>query len=172
MNILNQDEKYVFCELVLDVSLQIRNSAKRKAPQDEKFAVCPLCKVSLKRTNLEEHMVSKCPKRAGESSTSTKEAGRKAGSKAANVPWTVCKWCGEFVDCVNLQEHKRKKCPRRHGRPTVNHFPGGPQADREDLFHGSDPRDGSKYLGWMARENGQFGSYPMHDAYGEESGPD
>jgi hypothetical protein len=33
-----------------------------------------------------------------------------------------------------------------------------------------DPRDGSKYVGWYAREHGRFGSFPVHDDYGDDSG--
>jgi hypothetical protein len=32
-----------------------------------------------------------------------------------------------------------------------------------------EPRDGSKYLGHFKREGGQFGSYPLHDDYSDES---
>ena len=35
-----------------------------------------------------------------------------------------------------------------------------------------EPRDGSKNLGHMARENGRFGSYPLHDDYDDESDAD
>jgi hypothetical protein len=29
--------------------------------------------------------------------------------------------------------------------------------------------DGSRYIGYMGRDNGQWGSFPMHDDYGDES---
>lgn len=37
-----------------------------------------------------------------------------------------------------------------------------------------DPLDGSKYLGYLRREyeNSQFGSFPLHDDYGDESWAD
>ena len=36
-----------------------------------------------------------------------------------------------------------------------------------------DGMDGSTYCGFPARDCGsQFGSYPLHDDYGDESGPD
>lgn len=35
-----------------------------------------------------------------------------------------------------------------------------------------EPRDGSKYLGFMSREQGRFGSYPLHDNYDDESDAD
>jgi hypothetical protein len=34
-----------------------------------------------------------------------------------------------------------------------------------------DAQDGSKYIGQMARDSGQFGSFPGHDDYGEEADP-
>jgi hypothetical protein len=40
-----------------------------------------------------------------------------------------------------------------------------------DGLRESDPRDASKYWGYLARDNGQFGSYPLHDDFGDESDP-
>jgi len=39
------------------------------------------------------------------------------------------------------------------------------------LEQGSDIMDGSRYLGYLSREGGSFGSYPGFDDYGDESMP-
>lgn len=53
----------------------------------------------------------------------------------------------------------------------------GSNTDRQSVFsgrgrtEGNDSRgqDGSKYMGYMARDSGQWGSFPMHDDYGDEA---
>jgi hypothetical protein len=54
---------------------------------------------------------------------------------------------------------------------TVRKITTGPKAaPPEDLGH-ADPRDASKYWGHHVRDHGRFGSYPVHDGYGDEADP-
>lgn len=39
---------------------------------------------------------------------------------------------------------------------------------RQPRGFADDGRDGSKYIGQFARENGRYGSMPMHDDYSDE----
>jgi hypothetical protein len=54
-------------------------------------------------------------------------------------------------------------------RSIVNHTP--PEANARFVDHQRDPHDGSRAYADHYRDHGQFGSYPVHDDYGEESLP-
>jgi hypothetical protein len=61
--------------------------------------------------------------------------------------------------------------PLRHATDTA---PGG---ERLRCYEGkgaddggtSEALDGSRNLGYLAREGGQYGSFPLHDDYGDEA---
>lgn len=111
--------------------------------------------------------------------------------KAVGKPLVRCPDCGANVREHNLQKHLRKvhsaaacgpkpKTAKKPARPAGNARRGA----RSGVFPDPDERGrairglseetsfGDKYLGQVRREaDGRFGSLPLYDDYGEESGP-
>jgi hypothetical protein len=109
----------------------------------------------------------------------------------------TCQYCGAAVKAARLTRHLGR-CPRRPAQSRRSPLPGAPVVPRdsiaqakagthgrerpnavtavhrgvppEDLGH-ADPRDASKYWGHHVRDHGRFGSYPVHDGYGDEADP-
>lgn len=98
-----------------------------------------------------------------------------------------CSACSAFVKQKNLDRHLRKMHKSRTGQEDVSKStasrakrPGpilwkGASArqpyNADEALGNRDTRDASTGVGNMFREHGRFGSYPVHDNYGEESGP-
>lgn len=96
---------------------------------------------------------------------------------------TTCPHCGAKVMKGYLKIHKKKSCKvllRQKSycrKPRRSKGTGNQEVQRvKKQARGSGnvtEHDGSKGLGLMRREfNGQYGSYPMHDDYSEESNAD
>lgn len=99
--------------------------------------------------------------------------------------WEECDICGKTI----LKEALEKHIHEFHWEEEVYTGPNGGKSDQvefDDSLNNEldyeledfvtplyDGMDGSKNLGFAARDYGsQFGSYPLHDDYGDESGPD
>jgi hypothetical protein len=91
---------------------------------------------------------------------------------------SVCPVCGRKLFSGDLRTHLRQSCQARILSKHRKSRNIGGRKNKTD--HGKahtevqgHEQDGSKGLGFMRREsNGQFGSYPMHDDYSEESNAD
>jgi hypothetical protein len=96
-------------------------------------------------------------------------------------PMTTCPVCSVSVRGKNLEKHIRKVHPSWQGS-VDSHNPKSESvsADRctefpEEELYQSDHESlyADKYLGQMRRDyDGTFGSLPLYDDYGDESGPD
>jgi hypothetical protein len=111
---------------------------------------------------------------------------RMTGSKArsrANAPtnMTKCPTCGVSVGINRLEKHKSKVHAGSDGSLIRNEpasIPTRPldetEATPESLRQSDyESRFGDKYVGQVHRDDdGTFGSLPLYDDYGDESGPD
>lgn len=118
-----------------------------------------------------------------------------AGPKA-QPRFTQCKSCGIFFQTKRLDHHSRVCSELRVSR--LDTATEGVERDAEDMGSSlqsipsslsgkqdraaeykranddlgyADKADASKYWGHFARDNGQFGSYPVHDDHSDESEP-
>ena len=95
-------------------------------------------------------------------------------------PMTVCSVCKASVSVAKLQRHMRRVHPGRGSVASQNTQPDARSADRSIEFPEEELSQshreqiyGDKYLGQTRRDyNGTFGSLPLYDDYGDESGPD
>jgi cold shock protein len=78
----------------------------------------------------------------------------------------ICPQCKKSF--TNLKKHIAKKHPKsRKGSQTTSQ---NRSLDSEKMLQSNDEsRDGGKYLGFISREDGKFGSLPLYDDYGDES---
>lgn len=102
--------------------------------------------------------------------------------------WQDCHICGQTILKSAMANHLREyhSCAaaattRSSGRKASQTDFGknyedfdGPDYELKGYVTASDDgMDGSKYCGFPVRDYGsQYGSYPVHDDYGDESGPD
>lgn len=122
-------------------------------------------------------------------------------SKAPNTKMTNCLHCGCPVKTTNLQKHfgKCPKNPRGHPDSSAreksvqharinkiraaslsahNAHDSAAKPKTVDLrtrraqVNRRDPMDATKLYAFPCRENGKFGSHPLHDGMDDESGPD
>jgi hypothetical protein len=98
--------------------------------------------------------------------------------------WEDCHVCGKTILKVALKNHLQDY----HSWKAASTSSGGRKSRQRDFdedydnlhYELKDPvtppydvMDGSKYLGYMQRTPySKFGSYPIHDDYGDESNPD
>jgi hypothetical protein len=159
--------------------IQQEKPGRRNEGQDHrKYTRCPICDVRLLEKNLKKHLRKKHSK-SKSSSGELKQSGRS---------FNKCPICNAQVLEKNLNKHMRKVHPnevenvassdelklilgrsgktKRKSVKTVE-LPRDEQ-DRPD----HEGRFAGKYLGYMSREHGRFGSIPLYDDYSEESGPD
>lgn len=106
---------------------------------------------------------------------------------------TVCPLCSAQLRFARLGRHLRDRCPQRWkvSRPTsckvsvpIKRFNSAPATftEKRHLTIGAssipaeiqtiDHMDANRGIGFVVREQGRYGSYSLHDDYGDESGPD
>lgn len=158
-----------------------RTGALQQPDKSEPSVICASCRVRVRESRWKEHV------RRAHSDT-------RGNPMIGSEPQVFCPDCRVDVKERNWKKHLRKVHSVRHDRSN-NGAAGisrtqsrrrnssranstvfdtaakqrGYQQFRE-LFE--ETRFGGKYLGQMRREpNGRFGSLPLYDDYGEESGP-
>jgi hypothetical protein len=98
-----------------------------------------------------------------------------------NRPMTVCPACKTPVGVAKLQKHMRKVHPgwrrsaasQNAGSETVSADRGQEFPEEELSQSDHEPIYGDKYVGQTRRDyDGTWGSLPLYDDYGDESGPD
>ena len=91
----------------------------------------------------------------------------KPSNSTAKKTVEICHFCKCKVNIQDIKQHLEEECD--------------PSLDENEVRSGDwyelnsvDSRDGSKYIGYLAREyeESRWGSHPIHDPYGEESSPD
>lgn len=122
-------------------------------------------------------------------------AGKPAAMPAPTEPskgsgpsgFTTCRNCGVSVKTANLTKHAGR-CPSASLRlpvagtaPSMPARPGRIVRGEESIPRptgtapedrgGADPRDAGKEWAHSFRDHGRFGSYPVHDNYGDEGEP-
>jgi hypothetical protein len=123
-----------------------RDDKISKAPS--KMIKCSFCGCQVKSTNLQKHL-GRCPKGPrGYSNPSAKKPRHHAIDARTVSPPTL-------ETNNSLPEPKRLK-PR----------------DGYEQVSGRDRRDATKLYAHPCRENGKYGSHPMHDGFDDESGPE
>jgi hypothetical protein len=111
---------------------------------------------------------------------------RSASNEKWNI-WQDCHLCGQTILKSAMANHLRevhscaveakvsdsRKSLKRDFDKNYEDFDGLDYELKGYVTVSDDGMDGSKYCGFPARDYGsQFGSYPVHDDYGDESGPD
>lgn len=110
------------------------------------LVTCPQCGVAVKLSNLPSHL-TKCPhvdSRAGGIAMVGVPAPRAKRGTSTTAAWTP----GMRDGGVGATP-RTGVLPEHVGRP--------------------DPRDASKGVGHLVRDHGRYGSFPVHDGYGEEA---
>lgn len=141
---------------------------------------CNQCGQMLHTLDVKEHQTH-CRKRGSENLIQQNK--KMPGQGDVDI---LCGVCNRYVHPKHITEHERKFHPRVKFKPAGSphqttadrkHIPSGRNAKavnfRSRRQLDDDGLDGSKYLGHFRRESsGQFGSYPLHDDYGDESDAD
>lgn len=146
---------------------------KVKTPRSHEM-VCELCGAVIKKKNAARHH-----QRVHSSKPPTQQPTK---TVQQNRTLTTCPECHVQVRSDRLVVHLRKVHETGQGGdelsarlPCHAHGRAITKSDRqklESLRQSLDEReDGSKYWGFMSRESGQFGSFPLFDDYGDESEP-
>lgn len=106
------------------------------------------------------------------------EAGRLSSSKPVEVSSSSkkmvrCPYCACSVreDRLNKHCHKVHNISHESRNHNVSRQARQSRTEKPESLEQAylETRDGGKYLGYMARENGRFGSLPLYDDYGDES---
>jgi len=165
-------------------------------PKQPNTDLCPHCKTQVKAKNLSKHISEECQitnRTQGQKTSQNKlllidnntSINRQIeGIQKQPVDWSLCKQCNIKVRPKNLERHLLKihgiRISKNHlikGKPNFLFKNNKANDDRDSNWYecnNVDSIDGSKYLGYLRREyeNSQFGSYPLHDDYGDESWAD
>ena len=146
---------------------------------------CPYCNASVLPKNMAKHL-----RKTHQVATSGQKPGvplKKPASirvPAQDPHLPYCPKCKRRIPRDKLQAHLRKEhgiWVKRNQRNTYRTLTArskpsrestGDRLSRQGLAQSSDePFDGGKHWGYITRENGRFGSTPLHDDYSEESSP-
>lgn len=119
---------------------------------------------------------------------------RSVTTKASPHSYTTCPYCKASLKAKNFERHVRKAHKRydtKGWRPDTEHPRTGKAAPQSNGSNGRrvvprqqsmreafaevnsiDVRDKTRGYGFPCRENGRYGSHPMHDGFDDDSGPD
>ena len=111
----------------------------------------------------------------------------RAGQPAVADAMTACEVCGCVVGARNLERHhrrshapiaepkSRKAASTPNAKPKVRREVSAPKTilSTTTVQRGaSGLMDASRFIGYLARDNGSFGSMPSYDDYSDEGSPD
>jgi hypothetical protein len=93
-----------------------------------------------------------------------------------------CPLCGTFVGCKKYARHKRACSKARQDRSsTSGRAMASTMGSASPLPHRAvpseayvkdfDDRDANRHVGFVIRENGKYGSHPLHDRFDDDSTP-
>jgi hypothetical protein len=103
--------------------------------------------------------------------------------------FATCSLCKTQVKTTNLPKHVRKVHPGIHATRPLSSSSSrdeeirsrnkkvievlGPSQEiiSQHQFHTIDLREAHRHMGFFARDNGRFGSHPLHDRFDDESEP-
>jgi hypothetical protein len=140
---------------------------------------CPFCHYVMPRELLVDHIHEKHP------SIDLRTVGIVRMSTHKYRP-VYCPLCDHVVQYKMLFAHIEETHPEQQAKLIMAEFNRKYRKQQEDekierdLDHlvseyerlkqsHDEPRDAGKYMGFMSRENGKFGSLPLHDNYSDES---
>lgn len=152
---------------------------------------CPVCKAWVKAKNLEKHLVKIHSNVIPLNERTYRQVeGRFESAQDEDfsnqpnlVKCPLCKHRTQYnVLFVHIQVSHPEKNPKiamaefnreyekKKSEDKIDRELNGLVKDYEKLKQSQDEsRDGGKYLGYMSRENGKFGSLPLYDDYSDES---
>jgi len=163
-------------DFLISASVDCHNfyTVKRVQPEEEPVRIhCPYCSASIRPLRLLKHL---------EKVHFTNW--RKACQSVKPDQVLACPCCKASVKATNLKYHIRKAHQQtlqsEPPRMLQSYSSGATSASDTHVVadwsecNSFDRRDDSKDIGYLCREyqDSRFGSFPMHDAYGEESSPD
>lgn len=131
----------------------IRPSSKKRNSMNA-FVVCPECKVDVLAKNVRRHLArvhgdnSKKERYLGVGSVGMRGIGGTSGSKKPSSAVPVSTKPGKILPS------------------------GYSKQDEFEQAQGVDRRDRTRGMGYVVRENGRYGSHPMHDGFDDEAGPE
>ena len=165
----------------------LKKKKKGKAvPQASGMVTCPYCKIRIRSDRKEKHItkvhqnqITITKKIKHHSSFPKMKKVLIEPDKKQPVRCNVCniKIHPDLLKDHNLRYHNTlnkpveitiEKSPVKQNNLTRERF-----APKKSYSYTYDPRDGGKYLGFHKRDfDGKYGSMPIYDDYGEESGPE
>jgi endogenous inhibitor of DNA gyrase (YacG/DUF329 family) len=146
----------------------------KKNPPRRSIVNCPHCGVEVREKNLARHLKTVHPRNERSQSrtmTNCPECGVQVREK------NLARHLGKVHQKQKPQKNRRRDFEQKAPRDGTSHERGRSistkdAAKLEALRQSLDERrDGGKYLGYMSRESGKFGSLPLYDDYGDESEP-
>jgi hypothetical protein len=127
--------------------LKLRARPPSEKPDIPRLAQCPSCRAKVKPNRLEKHL------RRVHGATGT-TSGTQASAPKLETPRRLC---GTQPGSQNI----RSALPAEYTNKDVF-----------DQTVGIDRRDRTRNIGYVARENGRYGSHPLHDGFDDEAGPE
>jgi uncharacterized C2H2 Zn-finger protein len=160
------------------------------------FVTCPECQVTIRQDRLDKHLRKAHGPKAVASVTEPADSGDDCNNADAekilpkpdaqtqfqsfNDPksFVACPVCSVSVRNDHLGKHLRKV--HFHPSTKMNNAPAkagkalakGRTSATFEHSRVEREQDGSKNIGYLARERGRYGSHPMHDDYSDEGGAD
>jgi hypothetical protein len=171
-----------------------RHSDLRETRAKTNVSRCPRCRAEFNYfIDLLAHQQAGCPKPKNPLAQPSVTTPRRLQAAPVCGQMTTCPDCRCPVKTVNLQKHAQR-CPKKR-RATSTNSPsykgeGRGSALPAKRFHSAaaakkiDPRvrfaqansieriDATKLYAHSFRENGKYGSHPLHDAMDDEAGPE
>jgi hypothetical protein len=142
---------------------------------------CPHCGVRLAGAYLGEHQKTCSKRKKGLRTTHVKErldvqcprCGREISQDIYREHLRICStaWKIARPDAEGIRHAGQTPRPSRTVTTADSSAQDGENKAGASDLRSSDERDASKHWGHYAREHGRFGSYPVHDDFGDESEP-
>lgn len=155
-----KEEKVVWTVVRSAASIPRRMRVTQKAVAlREGVELCPMCKVLVSPARITSHKANRCPKRPN-------VPGQAIQSRAVSGPKS--KMNPQSTRSVRNSggQTQRKKETVQISNPHEDLIEAMPQ----ELV--MDRMEANRGMGFFARENGRFGSHPLHDRFDDESGPE
>lgn len=148
-------------KIFLKKKANVKSFSNNKSKEQPQLLACPYCAVSVSQQRLKKHI-----KKVHPAKNNLLNSKSKAQSKVLSSPSSATN-----VNQKRSKKHLKKVISdKNYINATSERY------DCADWYECNtvDPIDGSKYLGFERREykDSRFGSFPLHDDYGDESGAD
>jgi hypothetical protein len=128
---------------------------------------CPICAVDVRSDRLEKHKLKVHNQSSPTPLISSKQL--------QTAKWVLCPTCGVRMKPGELTTHLTKahhqsSTTKASRQPNSLGYEQAAKPDDDAFRQDSvELRDGGKYLGYIVREHGRYGTLPLYDDYGDDS---